>query len=152
MALQHYGTTVLWHYSIMALQYYGTTVLWYYSIMALQYYGTTVLWPYCIMVLQYYGPTVLWPYSIMVQQYYGTTASWYYGIVVHDIIRVHSFTTYATDLGESTKKSYTVLVQNMELVFEYWVNSIMSGRSPLLYCTLTLIAMQGHQIKNKNKT
>ena len=29
----------------------------------------------------------------------------------------------------------------------YWVNSIMLGRSPPLYCTLTLIAMQGHQKK-----
>ena len=27
----------------------------------------------------------------------------------------------------------------------------MSGRSPPLYCTLTLIAMQGHQTKSKNK-
>ena len=27
----------------------------------------------------------------------------------------------------------------------------MSGRSPPLYCTLTLIAMQGHQTKCKNK-
>ena len=31
------------------------------------------------------------------------------------------------------------------------INSIMSGRSPPLYCTLTLIAMQGHQTKSKNK-
>ena len=32
-------------------------------------------------------------------------------------------------------------------------NSIMSGRSPPLYCTLTLIAMQGHQtdIKTQQK-
>ena len=28
----------------------------------------------------------------------------------------------------------------------------MSGRSPPLYCTLTLIAMQGHQTKSKNET
>ena len=28
---------------------------------------------------------------------------------------------------------------------KHWVNSIMSGRSPPLYCTLKLIAMQGHQ-------
>ena len=28
----------------------------------------------------------------------------------------------------------------------------MSGRSPPLYCTLTLIAMQGHQKNSKNKT
>ena len=35
-----------------------------------------------------------------------------------------------------------------------WVNSIMSGRSPPLYCTFTLIAMQGHykSIKNKPET
>ena len=34
-----------------------------------------------------------------------------------------------------------------------WVNSITSGRSPPLYCTLTLIAMQGHQKNSeKNKT
>ena len=35
-----------------------------------------------------------------------------------------------------------------------WVNSIMSGRSPPLYCTFTLIVMQGHQknIKNKPET
>ena len=26
-----------------------------------------------------------------------------------------------------------------------WVNSIISGGSPPLYCTLTLIAMQGHR-------
>ena len=32
-----------------------------------------------------------------------------------------------------------------------WVNSIMSGRSPPLYCTLTLFAMQGHQKNIKNK-
>ena len=29
---------------------------------------------------------------------------------------------------------------------------IMSGRSPPLYCTLTSIAMQGHQKNSKNKT
>ena len=29
----------------------------------------------------------------------------------------------------------------------HWVNSIMSGRSPPLYCTLILIAMQSHQKK-----
>ena len=29
---------------------------------------------------------------------------------------------------------------------------IMSGRSPPLYCTLTLIAVQGHQTKSKIKT
>ena len=32
------------------------------------------------------------------------------------------------------------------------ISSIMSGRSLPLYCTLTLIAMQGHQTKNKHKT
>ena len=32
----------------------------------------------------------------------------------------------------------------------HWVNSIISGRGPPLYCTLTLIAMQGHQ-KNSTK-
>ena len=32
------------------------------------------------------------------------------------------------------------------------VNNIIPGRSPPLYCTLTLIAMQGHQTKSKNKT
>ena len=31
-----------------------------------------------------------------------------------------------------------------------WVNSKMSERNPPLYCTITLIAMQGHQ-KNKDK-
>ena len=37
---------------------------------------------------------------------------------------------------------------------QHWVNSIMSGRSPPLYCTFTLIAMQGHQknIKKKPET
>ena len=29
----------------------------------------------------------------------------------------------------------------------HWVNSIISGRSPPLYCTLTLIAMKGHHKK-----
>ena len=33
-----------------------------------------------------------------------------------------------------------------------WVNSTMSGRSPPLYYTLTLIVRQGHQTKSKNKT
>ena len=32
------------------------------------------------------------------------------------------------------------------------MNSIISGRSPPLYCTLTLIAMQGHQINSEDKT
>ena len=34
-----------------------------------------------------------------------------------------------------------------------WVNSIMSGRNPTLYCTLTLlIAIPGHQTQQKQKT
>ena len=146
MVPQYYGITVLWYYIITVLHDCGTTVLWYYKIMVLQYYGTTVLWYYNILGIQYYGKycgtTVLWYCSIMVLRYCGTRH--------HTCPQLHHL--YATDLGESTKKSYTVLVQNMELVFQYWVNSIISGRSPLLYCTLTLIAMQGHQIKNKNKT
>ena len=32
-----------------------------------------------------------------------------------------------------------------------WVNSIILGRSPSSYCTLTLIAMQGHQKNSENK-
>ena len=35
---------------------------------------------------------------------------------------------------------------------QHWVNSMISGRSPPLYCTFTLIAMQGHQKNIKNKT
>ena len=35
------------------------------------------------------------------------------------------------------------------MVKTYWVNSIMSGRNPPSYCTLTLIAMQGHQQKGR---
>ena len=31
------------------------------------------------------------------------------------------------------------------------VNSVISGRNPPLYCTLTVIAMQRHQIKTKAK-
>ena len=36
----------------------------------------------------------------------------------------------------------------------HWVHSIMSGRNPPLYCTFTLIAMQGHQknIRSKPET
>ena len=34
----------------------------------------------------------------------------------------------------------------------HWVNSIISGRSPPLYCTPTLIAMQGHQKNSEDKT
>ena len=37
------------------------------------------------------------------------------------------------------------------MVVTYWVNSIISGRSPPLYCTLTLIAMQGHQKRQRKK-
>ena len=32
------------------------------------------------------------------------------------------------------------------------VNSIISGRSPPSHCTLTLIAIQGHQDKTRNNT
>ena len=50
-------------------------------------------------------------------------------------------------------------IQNLSMAFkriprwkQHWVNSIMSGRSPRLYCTLTSIAMQGHQKNSKDKT
>ena len=49
-------------------------------------------------------------------------------------------------------------IQNLFMAFkrvpqwkQLWVNSIMSGRSPPLYCELTLIAMQGHNKNSKNK-
>ena len=52
-------------------------------------------------------------------------------------------------------------IQNLFMTFKqvprcrlHWVHSIMSGRNPPLYCTFTLIAMQGHQknIKSKPET
>ena len=52
-------------------------------------------------------------------------------------------------------------IQNLFMAFKqvprcryHWVHSIMSGRNPPLYCTFTLIAMQGHQknIKSKPET
>ena len=42
--------------------------------------------------------------------------------------------------------------KRVPLWWYHWVNSIISGRSPPLYCTLTLIAMQGHQKNSKDKT
>ena len=33
-----------------------------------------------------------------------------------------------------------------------WINSKMSERNPPLYCTITSIAMQGHQTKQRQKT
>ena len=52
-------------------------------------------------------------------------------------------------------------IQNLFMAFKqvprcryHWVHSIMSGRNPPLYCTFTLIAMQGHQknIRSKPET
>ena len=49
-------------------------------------------------------------------------------------------------------------IQNLFMAFKRvplwwyrWVNSIISGRSPPLYCTLTLIAMQGHHKNSETK-
>ena len=42
--------------------------------------------------------------------------------------------------------------KRVPLWWYHWANSIISGRSPPLYCTLTLIAMQGHQKNSKDKT
>ena len=42
--------------------------------------------------------------------------------------------------------------KRVPLWWYHWVNSIISGRSPPLYCTLTLITMQGHQKNSKDKT
>ena len=42
--------------------------------------------------------------------------------------------------------------KRVPLWWYHWVNSIISGRSPPLYRTLTLIAMHGHQKNSKDKT
>ena len=61
--------------------------------------------------------------------------------------------------GENVKTfrwDHRLQIQNLFMaLFKHWVSSIISGRSPPLYCTLTLhlllIAMQGHHKNSENK-
>ena len=44
----------------------------------------------------------------------------------------------------------SIIVQSNHTGIGAWVNSKMSGRNPLVYCTIPLIAMQGYHTKTED--
>ena len=43
----------------------------------------------------------------------------------------------------------SIIVPSNHTRIEAWVNSKMQGRNPLVYCTISLIAVQGYRTKTK---